>query len=75
MLTNSILGTHYSGVGIITSREETVEVGLELVGNRPFIRIDGDMLSLEELRRYRKTVIVNAMVPYSANIVGTIARI
>ncbi|KAK8794472.1 hypothetical protein WA171_003594 [Blastocystis sp. BT1] len=49
-------------------REETVEVGLELVGNRPFIRIDGDMLSLEELRRYRKTVIVNAMVPYSANI-------
>ena len=64
-----------SEVAIITSREEAVQVGLELVGNRPFIRIDGDILSLEELKRYRKSVIVNAFVPYCANIVEAVVSI
>ena len=66
----------YSLIRIVVmfSRTEAVEVSLELVGNRPFIQIDGDMLSLEELKRYRKSVVVNAFIPYTANIVDVTMR-
>ena len=52
------------------SHSEDIRVEFHLIGGNPFLQIGDDLISVEELKRYRKVYVANSLLLYSTNAVG-----
>ncbi|KAK8821239.1 hypothetical protein WA538_005867, partial [Blastocystis sp. DL] len=46
---------------------EDIRVEFHLIGGNPFLQIGDDLISVEELKRYRKVYVANSLLLYSTN--------
>lgn len=51
------------------SHSEDIRVEFHLIGGNPFLQIGDDLISVEELKRYRKVYVANSLLLYSTNAV------
>lgn len=51
------------------SHSDDIRVEFHLIGGNPFLQIGDDLISIAELKRYRKVYVANSILLYSTNVV------